>query len=222
MRVSILFLLLVATTFAAVPPELTTALKAFRAEPPRGWSFTQTTVGEGRSTVERCDAAKPEFERWSLVEKDGRAPTARELATYAENRSRRSRGGTAPSIIDQLDLTSLERISDTAENATFRCALRTAEAGDKTAQFLRATLVLHKPSQTIDSIELGSTGEFSPTLAVTITEMKTTMSYSRPRGDVPALPQKVTTRVRGTAFWFKSLDADMTVTFSDYKRVGKR
>jgi len=32
----------------------------------------------------------------------------------------------------------------------------------------------------------------------------------------------VTTHVRGTAFVFKSLDADMTVAFSDYERVGKK
>lgn len=222
MRFLVLFLALIATAFAAVPPELAAGLQNFRADPPRGWSFTQRTVGEGKSMVERCDAAKPEFDRWSLLEMDGRPPTAGELARYAENRSRRSRGGTAPKIVEQLDLGTLEKIDETAERATFRCAVRPGEEGDKTAKFLRATLVLHKASQTIETLELRSVGEFSPTLAVKIAEMRTTMSYSVPQGDTPALPQTVTTRVRGTAFWLKSLDADMTVTFSNYERVGKR
>src|SRR5215218_10170440 len=72
-----------ATMFAAAPPELTTALETFRSDPPRGWSFTQTTSAEGKSTVERYDAAKPEFARWSLVQKDGRIPTPSELHDYA-------------------------------------------------------------------------------------------------------------------------------------------
>jgi hypothetical protein len=46
--------------------------------------------------------------------------------------------------------------------------------------------------------------------------MRTTMAYMPPSGDTPALPMSVTTRVRGRAFLFKSLDADMTVTYSDY------
>jgi hypothetical protein len=43
-----------------------------------------------------------------------------------------------------------------------------------------------------------------------------------PTADRPSLPQTVTPHVRGTAFIFKSLDAGMTVTFSDYERVGKK
>lgn len=83
------------------------------------------------------------------------------------------------------------------------------------------TLVLHKPTRTIASRKLASAGEFHPTLGVKIAEMKTTMSYSLPSADQPSLPSLVTTRLRGRAFVFKSLDADMTVIFSDYERAGK-
>ena len=207
---------------AGAPPELTAALAGFRTEAPTGWSFTQTTVGEGKSTVERFDLSKSEFERWSLVQQDGRAPTADETQKYLEMHSRRSRGGTAPKLTDQLDLTSLETVANTPERATYRCLLKPGEAGDKTAKFLRATLVFHKPTKTIESFELASADKFKPTFGVTIAEMKTTMTYSLPAGDTPSLPQKVAVRVRGRAFLVKSLDADMTVTFSDYARAGKR
>jgi hypothetical protein len=207
---------------AAVPPELDAALKNFRSDPPRGWSFTQTTVGEGRSTVERCDGARPEFSRWSLVEKDGRPPTPGELKDYAEARSRRSRTGTAPKLTEQLELATLETVSEAGERATYRCRLRRGETRDKTAAHLRATIVLHRPTQTIESIELGNAEEFSPTLGVSIAELKTLMTYTLPAADRPSLPEKVATRVRGTAFWFKSLDSDMTVTFSDYAKPGKK
>ena len=222
MRVVLVFLLFVSAALAAVPPELAAALKDFRADAPRGWAFTQTTAAEGKSLVERCDAAKPEFDRWSLVQQDGHAPTEAQLQNYGEMRSRRSRGGTAPKITDQLNLATLETITNTPERATYRCQLRSGEMGDRTAEFLRATLVLHKPTKTIESLELGSTGEFAPTFGVKISEMKTTLTYSLPAGNRPSLPDKVITRVRGRAFFFKSLDADMTVSFGAFERAGKK
>ena len=202
--------------------ELEAALKNFRAEAPRGWSYTQTTAAEGRSTVERSDAAKPEFDRWTLVQKDGRPPTAGETREYFENRSRRSRGGTAPKLVEQLDLSKLEALARDDIRTTYRCRLRPGEDGDKIAGFLRATLIVHRPSATLELIELHNVEPFSPTFGVRIAEMRTRMTYSLPVGDVPSLPQKVETRVRGSAFWFKSLDAELTVTFRDYVRATKR
>lgn len=221
MRVFFLLTFLTVAALAAPPRELATALESFRSDPPRGWSFTQTTAAEGKSTVERSDAAKPEFERWSLLQKDGRAPTADDLQHYAEARSRRSRTGTAPKIVDQFLLEALEVVSDTAERVTYKCPLRPGEARDHTARSLRATIVVHKPTHTIESIELASIEAFSPTFGVTIAEMHTLMTYSLPRDATPSLPQKVSTAVKGRAFLFKSLDAEMTVTYSDYLRVGK-
>jgi hypothetical protein len=222
MRFLVFVFLWSTTALASVPPALEAALKSFRADPPPGWSFTQTTTAQGESLVERCDAAKPAFDRWSLVGKNGRPPTADEARHYAEMRSRRSRGGTAPSVVNQFDLTTVETVAETVERATFRCGLKPAEKGDETAAFLRATIIVHKPTSTVESIELASTGEFSPTFGVKIAEMKTRMTYRPPSGETPLLPQAVETRVRGRAFWFKSLDAEMTVTFSDYEKARKR
>src|SRR5262249_26141665 len=139
MRVFLLLCTLVFPAFGDVPAPLKSALEAFRADPPRGWSFTQTTSAEGRSTVEHCDAAKPEFDRWSLVQKDGRAPMPGELKDYAEARSRRSRTGTAPKLVDQFILEALETVSESPERAIYRCPLRRGETRDDTAAHLRAT-----------------------------------------------------------------------------------
>jgi hypothetical protein len=222
MRFALLLLATAVSVFAAVPADLAAALQTFRADPPRGWSFTQTTRAEGKSTIERCDASKPEFDRWSLIEKDGRPPSPAALKDYAEARSRRSRTGTAPKLVDQFVFEALETLADTTERATYRCPLRPGESRDNTATFLRATIVVHKPTHTIESIQLANLTPFSPTFAVKIAELKTVMTYSLPSGDLPSLPQKVETHVRGNAFLFKSLDADMSVIFSDYVRVGKK
>jgi len=46
--------------------------------------------------------------------------------------------------------------------------------------------------------------------------MNTTLTYSLPAQDQPSLLQSVVTRLRGTAFWIKSIDADMMVAYSAY------
>lgn len=216
MRVLLAALLLAAPLLAAPPELLQAATRDFRGDAPRGWSYVQRTAGAGHSTVEHHDGKRPEFARWSLVEQDGRPPTAAEVQAYGEGRSRRSRTGTAPLLVEQLMLETAETLADTPERATFRCRLRPGEARDQTAAFLRATLVVHKASRTIESVELTNTGPFSPTFGVTITEMTTRLTYSLPEGGRPSLPMGVSTRVRGRAFWLVSLDEEMTVTFSSY------
>jgi hypothetical protein len=79
--------------------------------------------------------------------------------------------------------------------------------------------VLHKPTQTIESLELGSTGEFSPATGIRIKEMKTLMTFSLPTAERPSLLLTVTTHLRGRAFFIKSLDQDMTVTRTDYTKA---
>jgi hypothetical protein len=206
----------------AVRPMLEEAIKTFRTEGPKGWSFTQTTRAEGRSRVERYDARQPEFDRWTLIQQDDREPTAAEAKDYREKLSRRSRGGTAPRLTDQLDLATLELTNENPERATCRVRLKPAEAGDATAKFMVATIVLHKPSRTIASFELSAVSPFSPTLGVKIAAMKTTLTYSLPDETRPSLLQTSVTQVRGRAFLVKSLDADMTVTFTDYERASRR
>lgn len=222
MRLLALTFLFASSAFGTVPPALEAALKSFRSDPPPGWSFTQTTTAEGKSTTERSDAGKPRHDRWALVQVDGRAPTADETKHYNDQRSRRSGSGTPPKIIEQFDLATLEAVSEAGERAIYRCALKPSEASDKTAKYLRATITLHTPTQTIEAIELASIAEFSPAIAVKVSEFKTTMLYSIPSADTPSLPQKVVTRQKGTAFWLKALDAEMTVVFSDYAKAGKK
>jgi hypothetical protein len=206
----------------AIRPLLDEALKTFRTEGPKGWSFTQTTRGEDHSRVERYDAAQPEFDRWTLLQQDDRAPTPEEAQDYREKLSRRSRGGTAPRLTDQLDLTTLALVSEQGDRATLSARLKPGESGDRTAKYLVARIGLHKPSRTIETFELAAEAPFSPTLGVKISAMKTTLTYSLPDGDRPSLLQSSTTHLRGRAFFFKSLDADMTVTFTDYERATRK
>lgn len=167
--------------------------------------------------VEHYDAGQPEFRRWTLVSQDGAAPAPLEIQNYREKFTRQSRSGNGPRLNQQIDLATVTSLRETTDQTTFTARLKSGEDGDRTAEFLRAVFVWHKPTASIDSFTIESIGEFSPTLGVKIAEMKTTMFYSRPAPGRPRLLQNVSTRLRGRAFWFKSLDADMTVIYTDYQ-----
>jgi hypothetical protein len=52
---------------------------------------------------------------------------------------------------------------------------------------------------------------------VKINEAKTTITYSLPESGRPSLLQQIVVHIRGRALWFKSLDEDMTVAYSDHE-----
>ncbi len=207
---------------APLPPELAESLKTFRAEGPRGWSFTQLTAAGNVSQRERFDASQPEFNRWSLVQKNGRTPTADELRTYAEGKSRRSAGFNAPRIQEQLDLNSATLLRTDPGRPQWQFRLKPGGADDKSARFMMMTVTFHEPTRSVERVEISNEKPFSPVLAVSIAENRTVMNYSLPTSDRPSLLQSVTLHLRGQAFWFKSLDEDMTIAFSDYEKAMKK
>jgi hypothetical protein len=221
---SLLLALPALTTLHAgtVPPELDRALKLFRAEGAPNWAFVQTTEASGKSLVEHFDPAKPEFSRWTLLKKNGAAPTESETKEYRERLSRRTSGGTAPNVKDQIDRASCELVSNESERASYRFRLQPSDQGDHSAAHMSAVFTLHKPTGVIERVELSAFEPFSPMFTVKITEAKTTMLYLLPTAEHPALLQKINVHIRGSAMWVKSLDEDMTVTYSEHAFAGKK
>ena len=225
---AVLFILALALPHAqsAAPDDTRTqllaALKSFRTDGPRGWSFIQISESGRARRVERFDAAQPAFSRWTLLEIDGRPPTDDEARDYREKLSRRSPTGNAPHLTNQFDLSTLELVAATDDRTTWRCRLKPTESGDATAEHLVATLVFHTPTHTIESLEIASTAPFSPTLGVKIEEMKTTLTYSLPSADRPSFLLHTATRLRGRAFFLKSLDADLAVTFTAHEKPHRK
>lgn len=223
-RVVLASLMFAATAFGADPlsADFAAALKSFRAEGAKGWSFVQSTATRSQTIVERYDPSKPEFTRWTLLQMNGKSPTEKETRDYAEKQSRRSNNDTAPDVTKQLDLGSASRLRDDAERAVYRFHLTAGGNDDTSAKYMVATFTFHKPSATITQVELANTEPFSPMLTVKIEEARTVISYSSSSADRPSLLERITVHVRGRAMWFKSLDEDMTVTYSDYKYVEKK
>jgi hypothetical protein len=203
---------------AELPAELEAALDAFRADGPPAWSYLQTTTSSGgEALVERFDAARPSFDRWSLVRKDGREPTDEETRVYREGKTRRTAGLQPPRIQDRLDRASAERISSGEGMELWRFRMLPGGADDLAAAAMAVTVAFHEGTRTITRVEIASTAAFSPALGVRIESSRTTMEYSLPASGLPSLPQRISVRLRGRAFWFRSLDEDLEVTYSEHR-----
>ena len=206
---------------AAPSSELTAALAGFRTEGPKGWAFTQTSISQERSRVETFDPLAAAHLRWTLITEDGAPPSERVNDAYRQQQTRRTGGQNAPNVKEQLDLDTAKLQSDDGVRQQWYFRLKPGADDDKSAEHMAATLTFHLPSRTIERIELASFESFSPVFAVTVETARTVIEYSLPAAEAPSLLQNITVSIRGRAFYFKSLDSDMTVSYSDYKYMGK-
>ncbi len=204
-----------------LPPNLAEALNAFRADGPKGWTYTQITESGNESLEENFDPARPEPDHWILVARDGRKPTADEFKTYREGKSRRAGGATAPRLQDQLDPESATLLRTEGDLAWWRFAMKPGAADDSSALHLDVTFCFHLPTLAVASVEIASREAFSPMIGIRIAATRTVMTYSLPEAGRPSLLQKVTLRVQGRAFWIKSLDQNMTVTYTGHRAAGR-
>ncbi len=188
----------------------------------KGWAFTQTTVSGDHSRVEHFEPLGKNFLQWTLLQQDGRAPTTDEIQKYNEHKTRRSSNANPPNVKDQIAPGTCDVLEETPERGVYRFQLKAGDSDDHSAQFMQVAFTLHRPTATIEKVELASTGPFSPVLMVQIKEARTVMTYSLPDGERPSLLKEVSVRVRGRAMWFRSLDQDMTVTYSDYVHPVKK
>lgn len=217
----LLFVIALVAHAAPPPPELAAALQNFRTEGAKGWSYTQITTGDGEALVERYNPAEPEPLRWTLRSRNGQPPSPEELQQYRQSKVQRSSATNAPRLQEQLDLASCETLPPEGAQTRYRFRLKAGDASDRSAEHLRVTLTYHQPSHTIVSVEIASAAPFSPVFGIKIAESRSTMTYSVPEPGRPSLLLRATIRVRGRAYWLKSLDQDLTVEYRDYAFAGK-
>ena len=211
-----------AETFGAIlpslPPELTTALDHFRAEGPKGWSFTQTTTGDGKDRVERYNPRERGSARWTLISEKGAAPTEAEQQRYRDTRPPYD---SASNLAAQLDRARAALVGQDERSATYEFALKPASDGDTAAAHMRARVTLDRPTGAIVRVELFNFRPFKPAGSLTIEEARTTLVYAPPAEGVPSLPLESSMKVRGKRFWFSGFEQTVTSKFSDHADASK-
>jgi hypothetical protein len=209
-----------APILATLPPDLARALDGFRAEGPKGWAFTQTTSGEGKTRVERYDPRQRGSSRWTLLSENGKPPTEAEQQRYRDTRPPMD---ASSHLAAQFDRAAASLVSEDAATgaATYEFALKPASETDAAAAHMRARVTLHRPSGAIVRVELFNFRPFKPASSLRVVEARTTLSYSVPADGGPALPIESSMHVRGQRFWFRDFEQTVTSTFTEHEDVTK-
>lgn len=207
--------------FGQPSAELQAALDDFRTEGPKGWAFTQTSKSVEFDRVETFDPLRPAHLQWDLILENGAPPDASDLETYRQQQTRRTGGNTAPNVKEQLIMETATLRNKTEEREEWHFRLKPGAQDDRSAEHMESVITFHLPTQTIEQITLSNFEPFSPVFGVQVETARTIIGYSLPTNDVPSLLQEINVTIRGRAFFFKSLDSDMTVTYSDYEYKGK-
>lgn len=204
---------------AAVPAYLRQAIARYHPDAPSGWAFTLTTTRDGKTSRERFDPSRPKGGEWTLLETEGRAPTAQEIERYGRykasntpttNRATFERG--------DLDLEGASLLREDETHAEFRLKFR-----ESTNQPLLTHVVLdlkvRKATASVESSVLRLFEPFSPALGVRMNSLLVTTTHSAPGADAPSLPQEIVSQFRGRMFFLIPLDEDLRVAYSDFTRV---
>jgi hypothetical protein len=217
------FLLLVALhpSRAASHPLANAALDRLQSVDNDTWSYTMTTRSKDGVTIEQHDAAAPAGERWTLVQKDGRAPTRKELAEYQKEKAERAarREKRESDDDEQVDRSSIKFVSQDDRVATFQFRVRsTGRIESAFTRHILGTLVVNKIGSWAERFELASTQPIRPFPGFNVSEFRLTMSFWRDTQSGEVLFETMESRVRGRALGLKSLDDDRQVRFTDFRR----
>ena len=216
----LLLLLAAARGAAAMPDYVREALENFSTEVPAGWAYTLTTVrnDQDRSTA-RFDPAKPPAEQWTLLQLNGRTPTAKETAQYA--RARAGENSAAPQGTFQkadIEPASLELVREDADRGEFRCSFRAEATGsDKMLGHLSLRLTVSKRRPHVEKFALELTAPYSPVLGVKMRELLVQMSFSAPTRTEPSLPTTNTSHFIGRIFFFR-MEENLALAYTDFVR----
>jgi hypothetical protein len=213
---------LASAMFAAGPPPLAIqALERMNAFDEGSWSYTRTTRTREGIRVERHDAARRAGERWSLVAIDGRTPSADETQDYQREKAKeRERQKGRADYTQEIDRNSIRLISETPERATFTFRPGSnGRGGKELARKVEGTMVVRKDGGWIERFELGAEEEVRPMPGVKISDFSLILRFSRHPSSGDIVPHELESRIRGRAFFVKSIDAERTSSFSDFHKV---
>jgi hypothetical protein len=207
-----------AVTANAMPEYVREALTKFSPEAPKGWAYTLTIVrnNEARTTA-RFDPALPPATQWTLLDLNGRPPTASEAAQYAQ-----AGGSTTPQGSFKkadIDPASVSLVKEDADRGEFKCTFRPEAAeADKMLGHLTLLLTVNKRQPHVEKFALSLNEPYSPVLSVKMHELLVQMSFTAPGADRPSLPVTSTSHFLGRIF-FISTEENLVLTYSDFVRT---
>lgn len=216
-RLVLVFALATQALGAPLPEYLRTALAQFSPDAPADWAYTLATSRNETRMVERYEPSRPPAARWTLIEWQGRPPSAEELEKYVRSRPQGESGGSKANFQrDDIEPGSLVLVREDDTRSEWTGTFRETSSGaDKMLGHLTLRLVVDKRTPHVAEYGLALKEAYSPVLGVKMHTLDVTVRYQAPTGDRPALPVAQTSRFTGRIFFF-STQEELQLAYTDY------
>ncbi|MGK2857165.1 MAG: hypothetical protein ACSLFQ_08155 [Thermoanaerobaculia bacterium] len=215
-----------------LPPLVEKALETMETSDQEGYAYRMSKVEGGATSIAQFDPTRPAGEVWSLLQKDGRKPTTKEIESFRKERAEREakqakqrkddakkKGRADEDLRALIAPGSVQLVAETAERASYRFRMQSDDEDTRAmVDSIRGTLVISKAAPYVESLDLASTGEMRPVTGVKISEFHLTLTFHAPDAHGKALPATVRSVVKGRAMLVKKIDQDLSVSFTEYAR----
>lgn len=206
------------------------AIKAITWDVHEDWAFTVTSSGSDGDRVGRFDPRQPEDERWTLLTIDGRLPTDKESAEYAENNHHFGDG-------DSDDDDGDDNAIDMVEPGTLRLVEETDDywllsfvpiddddeddVGRRVLESMQGTVKIIKDGEYLAYIDIHNEKPIRPKIGVKMKKFLMHMSFGPIADDGPVVMRSMDFAIKLSAFVLVRVNEAESLAFSDFEYAGE-
>ena len=194
------------------------------------WAFTVTSSDTDGDRVGRFDPRKPEDERWTLLTIDGRAPTDKESAEYAENDHHFGDGDSDDddddNAIDMVEPGTLQLVEETDDYWLLSFVPTDDDdddddVGRKVLESMQGTVKIIKDGQYLAYIDIHNEKPIRPQIGVKMKKFLMHMSFGPAADDGPVVMRSMDFAIRLSAFVVVRVNEAESLAFSEFEYAGE-
>ena len=207
------------------------AIKAITWDFHEDWAFTVTSSGNDGDRVGRFDPTQPEGERWTLLMIDGRAPTDKESAEYAENDHHFGDGNSDDddsddNAIDMVEPETLQLVEETDDYWLLSFVPTDDDdddddVGRKVLESMQGTVKIIKDGEYLAYIDIHNERPIRPQFGVKMKKFLMHMSFGPIAGDGPVVMRSMDFAINLNAFVVVRVNEAESLAFSNFEYAGE-
>lgn len=209
---------------AAVPPLLDAAVKKLQADENR-WAFTQTTQvydrkgeREDGATVERFDPSQPPDAQWTLLQIEGREPTAREERSWRKRKEREMKRREEKSLGEVMDLENAREVERYDGQVVFEVPLQPGASRRLPSEKFAVLMSVNETGETLQEFMLKTTDSFRALGVAKVDRIEIKADFASIDPQYVPQPRRIVATGTGRLLFFP-FGATAEITWSDFKRV---
>jgi hypothetical protein len=186
------------------------------------WAFRETRSVGDEIREASYNPARDTGEHWKLISMNGEPPGSEEITDFLEEKearkAEREENSDENGLQEMITPGSLELIEETTESWRFSFQPRDEE-DEAFMEHVDGELVVIKDGHYVGNMTLKSRGPFKPQTGIRIKEFQMVMQMGPAGGSGPIVPRSISSYVLGKAFLVATVEENVVIEFSEYKRV---